>query len=526
MIHRSSALLKRAAPSLFAACLLPLLPPSANAQADTFTQLGTWSCTIPAYGHANCPSITFPEQFGAVPNIVVMGCWIYKGIGGGTGCFGDGSNTWSIQPGNLTPRGFTPTTPMGGGARGITALFGQWIAVGPVLHTGTVIPKYIVLTVVYAPPGTNGGHATSSVSYAAGSTTGVTTSASQSFKVANSLSFEGSGGFLGNGGGVGASFDWSHSVTDTQSLEIKKSTTSTISRTGPSQDGVNHDEDGIYLLLNPKVDLNVSSSSGQWMFADNSQSPIQYVYVGWLNGHQTMPAGVATALHSAGITEQDYPDILARDPLANGSGQLDPARFVPLNITFPYEPPLTATDPVPTVTTNITDASTQTVGTAVEDTYKVGLTISTSGDYLEFAKATLKDTASWEWTNKSSTSTATGTSQSATVTVGGPSFGYSGTTVIEVFTDTIYHTFAFALVPANLEEVGLKGTLVDNTGKPLGITEVSLAANGITRRTFTNARGEYVFFGPITGPAAIEAVGMKQVIPQSTSPRNVELRKP
>jgi hypothetical protein len=38
------------------------------------------------------------------------------------------------------------------------------------------------LTVVYAPPGTNKGNSKSSVEYAAGSTTGTTTTASRSFK--------------------------------------------------------------------------------------------------------------------------------------------------------------------------------------------------------------------------------------------------------------------------------------------------------------------------------------------------------
>lgn len=49
-------------------------------------------------------------------------------------------------------------------------------------QTGTVRPRYQVLTLVYAPPGTNGGKSTSSVDYGSGSTTSTTTSASSSFK--------------------------------------------------------------------------------------------------------------------------------------------------------------------------------------------------------------------------------------------------------------------------------------------------------------------------------------------------------
>src|SRR5690348_12910648 len=36
--------------------------------------------------------------------------------------------------------------------------------------TGTVQPKYLVLTVIYAPPGTNGGKSSSSVTYGSSST--------------------------------------------------------------------------------------------------------------------------------------------------------------------------------------------------------------------------------------------------------------------------------------------------------------------------------------------------------------------
>lgn len=211
---------------------------------------------------------------------------------------------------------------------------------GPALLRGVVLPKYLVLTVVYAPPGTNGSHSTSSVSYQAGSSTGTTTSASQSFKTGNSLSFEASANFAGSGAGVGTSFEASQSSTDSQSLEIKKSTTATITLSGPSQDGISHDEDEIWLLLNPTVNLALSSSSAGWMLA-NTQSVIQYVQVGYLNGHEAMPPGLAAALQTAGITSQDYPDILARDPLADGSSPVDARRFMPLNTTFPYEPPVT-----------------------------------------------------------------------------------------------------------------------------------------------------------------------------------------
>src|SRR5262249_3377592 len=54
--------------------------------------------------------------------------------------------------------------------------------VGTPAVAGTLRPLYEVLSMFYAPPGTNGGKSTSSVDYAKGSTIGTTTSISDSFK--------------------------------------------------------------------------------------------------------------------------------------------------------------------------------------------------------------------------------------------------------------------------------------------------------------------------------------------------------
>jgi hypothetical protein len=503
------------------------IPPKTFGQTADFTQVGTWSCSIPpnqGLGAFTCPSVSFPQEFGGVPNVIITGCASARGMVPYQ-CLGP--DLLPLQ--SVTSQSFTAASLLGGfgGPQGHAnrTISGTWMAVGSRLFRNTAVAKYLVLTVVYAPPGTNGGHSSSSVSYAAGSTTGTTTSASQSFKASNSLSFEGSGGFLGNGGGVGLSFENANSTTDSQSIEIKKSTTSTINRTGPSQDGINHDEDAIYLLLNPTINLAVSPSSASWLLA-NTSSAIQYVYVGWLNGHVPMPAPIAAALQTANIIAADYPDILARDPLANGSAILDANRYIALNTTFPYEPPYASTDPVPTITTNISDSSTSTTGSAVEDTYKVGLTISATGGFLDFAKATLKDTASWEWTNKSSVSSASGTSQSASVTVGGPAFGYTGPTVLRVYVDTIYHTFAFAVVPVEQEQVALKGVVLNAAGTPQPGVEVVVTENHTEHRVFTNARGQYAYVGSITGAATVRALGSTQSVPPANPIRAFDLRIP
>ena len=175
------------------------------------------------------------------------------------------------------------------------------------------------------------------MNYTSSSIAGTTTSSDQTFKDEGSVSVDNSG--VGLGGGEG--FDVTHSTTDSQSIEIKKSATNSLSQAGPSEDGINHDHDEILLLLKPTINVAVSSSTTRWsLAAADANAPLQYVYVGWLNGHVAMPSNILTALQSAGITPQDYKVIMAHDPFATGSS-MDPNRFLPEGHTYPYEPPLT-----------------------------------------------------------------------------------------------------------------------------------------------------------------------------------------
>ena len=209
-------------------------------------------------------------------------------------------------------------------------------------------PKYVVLTVIYAPPGTQSAKGASSVEYASGSSAGTNTSSSKTFKTTISSSFDGSGGVLGTGGGVGLDFSYSRSSEDTQSVDVKKSESTTLQVTGPSKEGIDHDHDLIYLWLNPTISLSLSSSSASWRFTGTDVAQIQYVYVGWLKNSETMPQGVAQILAKLGFTSQDYKDIIQRDPLANDLSKISQIeRYQPLNFTFPYEPPYSGGDPVP-----------------------------------------------------------------------------------------------------------------------------------------------------------------------------------
>jgi hypothetical protein len=310
-------------------------------------------------------------------------------------------------------------------------------------QTGTARPAYQILTVVYAPPGTNGGKSSSSVDYGAGSSTGTTTSTSSSFKAGVDVST--SGGFNLGPVHLGAStdFNYSSTTTDSSSVEIKKSENFDIKVSGPAQDGINHDHDLFYLWLNPMLSVTIDPENNlNWeLGVDGPNMIIQYVTVDWLKNPSSMPAGVKQQLDAAKLTPADYRQILSTNPFAFGAKAIDPNRYLPIDQSFPYEPPDNASDPVPTQTYTVQNSVTQTSTHASQVQYGVSITVSAG---IKLFEASLKVTGSFEWTNTASSSLSNQSSQSASVTIGGPAFGYTGPTDLDAYWDTVYNSFMFA----------------------------------------------------------------------------------
>ncbi|HTV32811.1 MAG TPA: carboxypeptidase-like regulatory domain-containing protein [Methylocella sp.] len=365
-----------------------------------------------------------------------------------------------------------------------------------------------------------GGSSSSSVCYGSGSTTGTTTTSSGSFKQDYSVSASADVGFLGTGGQIGVSFEYTRNSTNTQALSIQKSGSSTITATGPATDGIDHDNDIIYLWLNPVVGLSISGPAITWALENGSVADIQYLYVGWLKNPANIPTGVSQRLQQYGITSQDYPVILSSDPLANNTAPAEP-RFISLPTTFPYEPPLVLNDPVPTDSYQLTNQTNQTSTTQTENDYKVGLSIK-AGLNLIIVKTALNNDDSWTWTSMSQNSGTTGSTQTVSVTIAGPSFGYTGPTDVQGYYDTVYNSFAFAPVETTL--VSLQGKVTKSTGTSVQGQEVIAMANGATYRTFTDVRGEYRFFAKLTGPVEIKVGAATQHLDRPDSSKSVDFR--
>jgi hypothetical protein len=326
-------------------------------------------------------------------------------------------------------------------------------------------------------------------------------------------------------GGTSLSFTYAKTDTSTETLDIKKSTDQKITIPGPSLDGLDHGHDLIYLWLNPEISLALTSSSGEWTFSGPDKAIIRALPVSWLrdpscrkDDHHLdcIPDDVREDLRKYGINESDWAGIVQRDPLANAdpSAPLDPKRFVSLNFTYGYYPPVLPTDPVQTLTKMISTSKTSTNETKATEDFKVALTLSAEGDFLGVAKVSLKNTDTWDWTYTSSKTDSAGTSESSTVTIGAPGYNYPQTapTNLSIYFDTIYKTFAFTLDRG--QPIALKGTLVNANRKPISGADISLVVNNVMHRTFTNLRGEWRFPGIMNGPCEIQFSGISKKLPE------------
>ena len=306
--------------------------------------------------------------------------------------------------------------------------------------SGTLFPHYYVLAVQYAPPG-----AASTVDYGMGTTFGATTSVSSTWKddfkvtVTNKeelLDFA-SGGLTVNAG-------FSYEDTTSSSVDVKATTQSDFTIDGDA-DRVDHGLDRIYLWLNPEIDVSGYGNNVSWTLTQRpDQMPnILYVTPTWLlNG--TTPPDVLAALAAANITPADYPQILGVDPFAQGGTTIDPNRFV-YETTQPYEP-VTVAGQKPTQSKfSVSATNTMTTGDEAKVSYSAGFEAKGGFGFFGLLKTELKVSDQFTFTsdNKSSKSIASTLSASATITQ--PAFGYNGPVYLDIYLDTIYNTFLFAL---------------------------------------------------------------------------------
>lgn len=264
------------------------------------------------------------------------------------------------QPNCPPPGPLPPVLPLGGPSYGFWIYFtaqngGGGTATYQTIsdwRTGYLSPRYVIVGITYAPPGSQ-----SNVSYENNTYIGNTTKVTDSFQNGYSLSVSVSTSFgawvpgSGDAAGFGVKVtnsdttEWSQSsgtsneVTLSKAKDVKFLTTGTGDAFAP----VNHDYDIMWLWLNPQLIFSVdynNSSNVRWEGygydntdpAGRSGPDVVGIKVGCLNGHWSCPAeNLALARtwvsptitwpagEGPGLTSSDIANILAADVLASGS---------------------------------------------------------------------------------------------------------------------------------------------------------------------------------------------------------------
>jgi len=156
--------------------------------------------------------------------------------------------------------------------------------------------------------------------------------------------------------GGGESGGWGTTSTDTNSQTISSSRALDLKVNG-NNDGVDHDQDQFFLLLNPAVALKANTANSStlkgcaptqinWQVGlFGSQTLETYTLsVSQLKNPQSLPPNVASVLNAHGLTVGDFANILTLDPFAQGQTTIDPVRFAATTWALPYEPPATGSD--------------------------------------------------------------------------------------------------------------------------------------------------------------------------------------
>lgn len=323
----------------------------------------------------------------------------------------------------------------------------------PLEGEATVHSKYLIMTVVYAPPGSKDCTEPSVVSYGNGSSVGTTVSAKESIAQNAKVTVSGGVGVLGSGANASVSFEKGESSTASDEMTVTMTRTSTLESRGPCEDGVNHDYDEIWLHLGAAMATRVTDPSGctscggksvEWTL-DGSIGETWPVRVGELKNPETMNTEIAAAFARYDIKPEEYSEILKCDPFAYQAGDVtfvpDEARFSALPGTFPYL--VDNGGSRSTRNWEMQSDSSLTTGMASEHTYKVGASVEAKGSFGGIATAALKVEGGMTWTSSNSASSTDTTSTSARLTMGTPSEGYEGPMAYYAYYDTIYKSYAF-----------------------------------------------------------------------------------
>ncbi len=377
-----------------------------------------------------------------------------------------------------------------------------------------VHPKYLVLSVAYAPPG-----AESSVDYGTSTTLGSKLSFSQAFKaevsITNAATFEKSpistsGSFTQKASGS-ASFSVADSIEKTESNNI------IIPGPASSVNGIDHNEDIFFVWLNPRFTTTATSptsveTSGFSVDPRDPVSPnmdVVQLSTRQLKNPSLIDPGTASRLQrnwspTGALNSADFNDILARNPFANGGSTIDPARFDLLPGTFNYRPASPGGQPITqNFSLGFKQASTLSLSSTTTVAFEMSSTATRTFESIDAVKATLKTenttSSTLEVSNGVALEDSSAVGQTTTLSLKGPTTGYQGPTAVQVYQDNMFGTLLFAFAPVATFQIAAPSP--DKT-----VTQGDSAAFPITTASDFGFEGNVSFDPTVTGlPAGAQA---------------------
>jgi hypothetical protein len=339
--------------------------------------------------------------------------------------------------------------------------------------SGWVRPKYQVVGLTYAPPGSR-----SSANYSSGFKSGTSTSHASSFTagISERVQITTGGSLFGIFGGTVTqtfTFGWNQQQDSSNSLTISQQTSNGLIVPGPaaSAAGVDHDFDTIYVWLNPEIFLMIFPANvvvgGYGYDARDTVTGMDVIplTVGQLKG--TQPIGPQTwarlnrtwAPELGGLTSVDFQVILHANPFVTNPAynpNTDPNRRyelplsgnppLPANLILNYLPAPPGGQPTGQ-TYSASYSNTTEAGKQAKDTYSTSYSVdgAASFNFLVKLNTMLSTTLSLSYSNQWSSKVTNEASQEASFTIFPPvaADNYVGPTAMQVWKDNVYGTFMF-----------------------------------------------------------------------------------
>lgn len=326
----------------------------------------------------------------------------------------------------------------------------------------SLTPYYVVTTVNYAPPGSS-----SNMQYSTMTSVGSSISSTQSFQNSTDVSASVSVGPMAvsslAGDSATVSANYTFGTSDTHEVDLTTTWTQGTKFYGET-DGIDHDFDEIWLIVSPVLSMWFTPGTAgtpdttNWQFSlgnGTNENIIWYVYAGELDGDMAMDAQTLEVFAAAGITSDMYPDMLQADAFFQGVAPtpgMDSDRFIWID-QFPYQPPgapLKSGQMPLTQPYSVTQSATTSDTNVSSHSDSVGFSVKGGGTSGIFT-ADLTVSSKWTWSYSSSNKESSTTGSMDTLTVGQPSYGYSGPGLLNVYEDRIFKTYAFTLnYPGNI----------------------------------------------------------------------------